>query len=98
MFGGQQDTMAENVVAGSLEHPALVHAPDSPSPEVFTITDKLAPGLQPGATVIVQQKSHAFAGGVITKPEFDIPSPKLFPGFPSASEPQLTGIPKTSVT
>ena len=46
-FGGQQEIIALKVTGGSFAQPRLVHAPDSPSPEVLTATFKLIPGLHP---------------------------------------------------
>ena len=87
IVGGQQEICAVKFTEGSFVQPTLVHEPDSPSPDVFTATDKLIPGLQPVFTLTVQQKFHWLAGGVIINPEAGTPSPKLFPGeFPAPLE------------
>ena len=76
IVGGQQAPIAFITEAGSSMHPKLDHDPDSPSPEVFIVTDKFDPGLQAAAVVILKQKFQ-FAPDIAPVQL----SPKLFPAL-----------------
>jgi hypothetical protein len=56
--GGQHDPIALNIAGESPVHPLFDHEPDSPSPLVLNVTDKLEPGVQTVFVFKVAQKFH----------------------------------------